>query len=407
VLARQYARGGTPLGGEALVNSFTQGPQILPAIAQRPAGDFTVFWNGQGTGRVDGVWGQRFRFVRDAFDRGTAPTLGGDWSAAVGTLGVQGDAAVVTSPRALALLAGETFAQVSVEAKITLSGASLTSAGVVARAVGGARPTYYWGGLQRRDGQLFALVGRQVSGVWQPLGRAAIPGGDRVRFEVLGNSLRLFVNDRLAVSAYDRGIGQQAFRIGLEGRQGSAFDDFSFAPLERATAQSRFRDFFRAAFGSPLDRFWIDRAGDFTVTGGGVAGTTVSLSTINATPVLNGVVQARVAAVTPGMYAGVTARTDVLGERMYWGGIVNRQGTLFGEIWLIAGGRVTRLSARALAGADATASHTVRLDVNGQTLRLFVNDAATVGRVTSAINVAGRFGFRASRGAVIESVAST
>ncbi|MFM8414283.1 MAG: hypothetical protein ACKOCX_06120 [Planctomycetota bacterium] len=407
VLARQYARGGAPLGAEAIVNSFTQGPQILPAIAQRPAGDFTVFWSGQGTGRVEGVWGQRFRFVRDAFDRGTAPTLGGDWIATTGTMAVQADTAVVTSPRALALLAGETFAQVSVEARITLSADPLTSAGVVARAVGGARPTYYWGGLQRRDGQVFALVGRQVGGVWQPLGRAAIPGGDRVRFEVIGNSLRLFVNDRLAVSAYDRGIGQQAFRVGLEGRQGSAFDDFTFAPLERATVGTRFRDFFRAAFGSPLDRAWIDRAGDFTVNGGGVAGSAVSLATINAPEVLDGSIQAKVAAPSAGMHAGVTARTDVLGDRMFWGGIVNRGGALFGEIWLIAGGRVTRLSARAIAGANPAAGHTVRLDVSGRTLRLFVDDVATVGRVTSAINAAGRFGIRASRGAVIEQVTTT
>lgn len=407
VLARQYARGGTPLGGEAIVNGFTQGPQILPAIAQRPAGDFTVFWNGQGTGRVEGVWGQRFRFVRDAFDRGTAPSLGGDWIAAAGAMAVQADTAIVTSPRALALLAGERFAQVAVEARVTLSADPLTSAGVVARAVGGARPTYYWGGLQRRDGQLFALVGRQIGGVWQPLGRAAIPGGDRVRFEVLGNSLRLFVNDRLAVSAYDRGIGQQAFRIGLEGRRSAAFDDFTFAPLERATVGSRFRDFFRAAFGSPLERSWIDRAGDFTVTDGGVAGTAVSLATINAAPVRDGFIQARVAAPTAGMHAGVTARTDVLGERMFWGGIVNRGGTLFGEIWLITAGRVTRLSARAVPGADAAAGHTVRLDVSGRTLGLFVDDVATVGRVTSAINTAGRFGIRASRGAVIEQVTTT
>jgi len=406
VLARQYARGGMPAGGEAIVNTATQGPQVLPAIAQRPAGDYTVVWNGQGIDRVEGVWGQRFRFVRDAFDRGTAPTLGGDWIAAAGRMSVEGDAAVVASPRALALLAGDTFSQVAAEARITLSADPMTSAGVVARAIGGRLPSYYWGGLQRKDGQLFALIGRRVAGVWRPLGRAAIPAGDRVRFEVLGNSLRLFVDDRLTVSTYDRAI-RRSLRVGLEGKQGTAFDEFSFAPLERAAAGLRFRDFFRNAAGSPLSRFWIDRAGDFTVNGGGISGTSVSLATINSPAVLDGSVTASVAAGVAGTHAGVTARTDVLGKQMYWGGIVNRRGTLFGELWLISGGRVSRLSARALAGADAAESHSVRLDVAGRTLRLFVDGVATVGRVTSAITAPGRFGIRASQAAVIEQVTTS
>lgn len=58
VLSRQFNADGTPETDEMLANTWELGPQILPVMAMTPAGDFGIFWIGQGTSRTDGVHGR-------------------------------------------------------------------------------------------------------------------------------------------------------------------------------------------------------------------------------------------------------------------------------------------------------------------------------------------------------------
>src|SRR5262249_9194053 len=48
VFARRYSAAGAPLGGEFLVNSYTNSRQHLPSVAMDAAGDFVVAWTGYG-----------------------------------------------------------------------------------------------------------------------------------------------------------------------------------------------------------------------------------------------------------------------------------------------------------------------------------------------------------------------
>ncbi len=60
ILSRQYHADGTPETDEMIVNTWELGPQILPVMAMTPAGDFGVFWDGQGTSRSEGIHGRIF-----------------------------------------------------------------------------------------------------------------------------------------------------------------------------------------------------------------------------------------------------------------------------------------------------------------------------------------------------------
>ncbi len=69
LFSQQYSADGTREGGEVAVNTFTEGPQIHPVVAQAPDGEFAVYWVGRGTDKSEGVHGRIYRFP----DYGDAP----------------------------------------------------------------------------------------------------------------------------------------------------------------------------------------------------------------------------------------------------------------------------------------------------------------------------------------------
>jgi hypothetical protein len=61
VFGRRFSSLGSPLGAEFLVNGYTTGSQLLPAIASDPSGGTVVVWHGSGQGDTNyGIFGQRF-----------------------------------------------------------------------------------------------------------------------------------------------------------------------------------------------------------------------------------------------------------------------------------------------------------------------------------------------------------
>lgn len=400
-LARHYEADGTPAGAEAVVNTFTNGPQILPVIAQRGAGDFTVVWSGQGTGRIDGNWGQRYRFIRDTFNRGDFPSLGPEWIVRSGDLQVRSDVAVIESSQALAQLAGSNLADVSVQGRITIGGGTKTTGGLIIRSNDARRPTYYWGGIRQQGDQFVAEIGRRVRGTWRSLATAPLPAGQGlVRFEALGGSQKLFFDDGLVLATNDRSI-TAAGRIGIQGNREAAFDDFTFAALRRASARVPFQDRFALTDGTQLSRFWVERAGNFTVQGyGALARARVNLATVNAATLQDVVGATTVNVADAGAHAGVAARVSADGRRTYWGGLVNRGGGLSAEIWRIDGGTVRRLAATSLAGSTG-ADHVVEFGVVGTTQRLRIDGTTVAETVNSRLRRAGFVGMRASAGAQV------
>ncbi|MBP9146485.1 MAG: hypothetical protein KBI44_18540 [Thermoanaerobaculia bacterium] len=69
VQGQRYAAGGTPLGGQFQVNTYTTSGQRRPSVASDAEGDFVVVWqsNGSSGGDTSGysVQGQRFRVTGD------------------------------------------------------------------------------------------------------------------------------------------------------------------------------------------------------------------------------------------------------------------------------------------------------------------------------------------------------
>src|SRR5213593_3254689 len=56
-----WAQGGTPVGPEFRVNTYTTGYQDTASVAADPAGSFVVVWDGQRMDDpVSGIFGQRF-----------------------------------------------------------------------------------------------------------------------------------------------------------------------------------------------------------------------------------------------------------------------------------------------------------------------------------------------------------
>jgi hypothetical protein len=90
VFAQRFDSSGTRQGSEFLVNSYTFGSQLAPAIAAAPDGDFVVVWSSYGQdGSVLGNFGQRYGdlIFEDGFDSGSlfrwssSSTDGGDLAA--------------------------------------------------------------------------------------------------------------------------------------------------------------------------------------------------------------------------------------------------------------------------------------------------------------------------------------
>lgn len=401
VLARHYEAFGAATGPETLVNAFTNGPQILPAIAQRGAGDFTVVWSGSGTGQVEGTWAQRYRFIRDDFNRGNFPSLGPDWLVQSGDFDLESNVAVVKTTKALAQLRAVKPMDVAVEARITLGGGIATSGGLFARSSGVGAANYYWGGIRQQGDGFLAEIGRQVNGVWKSLVTAPLSFGEgSVRFEVFGDALKLFVDGRLAVYAYD-GLITAAGRIGIQGTFEVCFDDFTFATLQRAVAQAPFRDLFNVSDGSQLGPFWVERSGNFTMQGTKARGlASVNLATVAMAAVQDVVVTTNVNVSVIGSFAGSAARVSADGSRMYWGGLVNRAGTPSAEIWLIAGTTVQRLKSVPVA-QSTTLDHVVRFETLAGLQRLSINGTVVAETTNTTLTGAGFVGMRASAGALL------
>ena len=396
---RHYEASAVPTASETVVNTFTNGPQILPVIAQRGSGDFNVVWSGSGTGRIEGVWTRRHAFIRDTFNRGNFPSLGPDWLVQNGDFDVESDVAVVKSATALTQLRAYRPVDVAVQGRITLGGGTATSGGLIARSSFVGSSTFYWGGLRQSGDGFLAEIGRQVNGTWKSLATVALSTGEGlVRFEVLGDSLKLFVDGRLELAINDGGITSSG-RVGFQGTFEVVFDDFTSATLQRPAARLPFRDFFYRADGSQLGPFWVERSGNFTSQGYRArASAGVNLATVNTVTVRDIAVTTNVNVAATGSSAGAVARVTADGARMYWGGLVNRAGVLSAEIWLIVGGTVQQLQAVTMSESTSL-DHLVRFETVGAFQRLFINGTPIAQSQNTTIAAAGFVGMRASAGA--------
>src|SRR5262249_10456223 len=145
-------------------------------------------------------------------------------------------------------------------------------------------------------GQYFASIVRSGNGKRSVIGSSPIsianPNGT-LRFEAVGNQLKLFLNDVLVASATDSTLLSGS--VGVAGTTGAQFDNFAVSPVILQAASLPFDDSFNQADGTTLSHTWSE-AGSLRVSGGrlwtGGAGT--SVATLNTDAVADAAVQALV-----------------------------------------------------------------------------------------------------------------
>ena len=60
IIAQRYDSSGKAVGNEFVVNSYTTGSQITPAVSMNDNGSFVVVWSGVGTGGYAGIWARQY-----------------------------------------------------------------------------------------------------------------------------------------------------------------------------------------------------------------------------------------------------------------------------------------------------------------------------------------------------------
>src|SRR5439155_1003713 len=93
------------------------------------------------------------------------------------------------------------------QADVALAASGLGRAGLVARYSGGGDTNMYLAQIVGTSTNAVAYLYRNFGGVWTKLATASgLPGNGTLRFDVLGNALKLFLNDVLIASAVDNAI---------------------------------------------------------------------------------------------------------------------------------------------------------------------------------------------------------
>jgi hypothetical protein len=127
----------------------------------------------------------------------------------------------------------------------------------------------YWGGLIGIDGAFQALIYRNLNGVWTqvnaPTPITLTSATNTLRFEVVGPSLKLFVNGKLTTFATD-GLPTTAGSVGLRSGNGVAIDNFAATSLSLNAVSLPFTDNFDRTNGE-LGPNWLDQLGDSQVQG--------------------------------------------------------------------------------------------------------------------------------------------
>jgi hypothetical protein len=220
-------RGGQflPLTGATL--AFIDGQHYLltlPFGVTVPGGDYRLTLSARASGAHDWAgnpqaadasvtWHQVL--FSDNFSRPNNSTLGPNWVRNSGNLAIAHQQLQVTTGTAVATVNQLLLANADVQAQVNVTGPGSRSAGVVARYIN--EQNYYWATLVAVNGHYTAEIWRNVNGRWLRLSsRAVSTGAGTLDFQVVGNSLKLFLNGTLVGSAQDSSL-TRAGAVGVRG----------------------------------------------------------------------------------------------------------------------------------------------------------------------------------------------
>lgn len=327
----------------------------------------------------------------DNFNRANAANLGASWTTNSGGFQVQNNLAVSTpGVFSVATVAGVAQANVSVQANVDLSGVSTGHADLVARYSGPGDTNMYVAMLSKASASSFsARIYRNIGGTWTLLKSATVgTGTGLLRFDVMGNSLRLYVNGSLLASATDTAISG-AGSVGVRGLNG-VFDNFTVTALPPV-----YTDSFTQANGSALSGSWKVNAGGFQVQNNLAVSTpsTFSNATLLGVSQANVSVQANVdlSGVATG-HADLVARYSGPGDTNMYAALLSKAGTNSFSVLIYRnlGGTWTLLKSATVG----TGTGLLRFDVMGSSLRLYLNGMLAASATDTAIATAGSVGIR-------------
>jgi hypothetical protein len=247
---------------------------------------------------------------------------------------------------------------------------------------------------------------RNVAGQYTSLAMQSLQGFSGVgalRFEVVGASLKLFVNNILRAVAHDSRI-TAAGLAGMRSRAGASLDNVNVAGILVENASPPFTDEFAKPNDSSLNRVWTERLGAFTIQNEAAVATNLvanNLATLNTAALANAIVQADITLATNGASAGLVARYSGPGEANFYLGTVTRTASGFeAHLYRNLAGQYALLATKKLIGFSGTGE--LRFEVVGTSLKLFVDNHLQVEASDSMITAAGLVGMRGRTGAAFD-----
>lgn len=303
-----------------------------------------------------------------------------------------------------AFLTGVAEKNVRVSADIGVAHAG-QNAGLIARYSGPSDSNMYLATIVNQNGIYSARIFRNLHGTWTVLASTTLigfSGTGHLEFDVIGSSLRLFLNSSLTLATTDSTIAGPG-SVGMRGANGESFSNFNASTVVLQSADGIFSDGFASTTDGQLSNVWLDQSGDFITDGTHAIG-----QGSRNTAVVNGFAQANVqvsAAVSlpgTGMSAGLVARYSGPGDNnLYLGQIVNSHGTYTASVYRSLHGVWTLLASKTLTSAQFNGSGQLEFDAIGSSLRLLVNGTLTIATDDNAITTAGSVGIRGSAGAML------
>ena len=335
--------------------------------------------------------------------------LSSQWVEQAGAYSVAGDVAtaqassLVTGTGNTAVLSGVSAADVTVAATVRPQVGGLLSTGLVARYTGSGdagspTATFYWGALNVFGGQPFtqysAQIWKVVNGVATNLNFNAVPidpanaVNKELRFEVVGSSLKLFLNDQIVSFAFDTSIAA-AGSVGLRTDAGAVLDDFTAAVKPAVTPTLPFADPFASGGNAQnsLANTWQERLGVFSVAANravALDASTADIATLNGIGVGDATIDGTFFFTASGQVGGLVGRyqgTNGTGDtNTYLATAVTLSGgdlqlllmKNVGGNWTVLGN--TTLSGYFLGGNFAAKQPLLRFRMLGTQLSVFLGD---------------------------------
>ncbi len=338
----------------------------------------------------------------DGFNRANSFYLGAEWASQAGNIQLSNNQAVgMAGGTSIASLRGVAARDVAVQADVNVTAGSNQSVGLMARYSGPGESNFYLAEAYGTPGNVTLSIYRNVGGSYTLLAQTRLSSvSGAMRFEAIGSSLKVYVNDQFRLGANDTLLdGPATVGIRTNGEPGAvSLDNFAYQQLTQSAPPALpFSDSFAAATRNQLSDKYVEQAGNFQVTGG-VASNSTSL----AIATLRGVSQRDVSvsgdiniAAGSGRSIGLVARYSGPGEQnFYLAEVYGVPGSSRAQVnlYLKQAGAYVKLASTAVASATGS----LRFEVVGNSQRVFLNNTLILSANDTTLDGDGSAGFRAS-----------